>query len=124
MENVPLMNKGKRTWEIDKNLGKVRKNGKRVRDFLQIKPGKTIAVSAEVAEYYAKSYPKDFEAIKIEQEKPKNDIHISDTVKDMVKEIDGVGMKTVIKAFTEGNIAEEAAQIEYLEKLKAEKEQG
>lgn len=99
-----IYNKGRRTFN---ELFKGAKS---------LPPGGRIEASKENAEKFAKAYPKDLEYILAESDK----IKISKHIRELIKEVNGKGVKTFSAMFEEQGLTDDDSQLElvmsYLEK--------
>lgn len=102
-----LYNRGKRTWS---DL---------VKGAPTIGPGKRVDLDKEVAKKFAELYPKDFEYLESEADK----IKISKSIKDLIKEVPGMGIKTFAAMFEEKKAYDEDDQLEIVMGLLPKKEE-
>ena len=107
MAKVKLYNKGNRTWKFGK-------------DFPDLAAGKSIEVDKKTADFYRERYPREFEVF---GEPKKEEIAISQAVKDELKNIKGVGVKKAAQLFEEAGATTEEAQLEIVMEWKREQEE-
>jgi hypothetical protein len=109
-----VYNKGKREWRFT--------DSKKEKALL---PGEKREYPKAIAQKYNKLYPGEFEIIETEEEKSskrpiERPIEISDPVKNLIKETQGISIKGAAKLFEEKEAYEEAEQLEIIEEFKGQ----
>ena len=106
MAKVKLYNKGNRVWKFGK-------------EYPDLAAGKSIEVDKKTADFYRERYPREFE---IFGEPQKEEIVISQAVKDELKQVKGVGVKGAAKEFEDARATTEEAQLQLVEQWKDEQD--
>jgi hypothetical protein len=96
-----ILNIGKREWQFKKD-----------EEFLF--PGKTRKMDAKEAKKWVTLYPKEFQLLEVEETK---ELVISDKVKELIKNTNGIGIKSAVKLFKESEAYDESLQIALIEEF-------